>query len=50
VATLEDKIDFNASFTIVSYTLASKMGSLIKRMKFQIVIADEAHYLKSRDS
>jgi SWI/SNF-related matrix-associated actin-dependent regulator of chromatin subfamily A-like protein 1 len=26
------------------------MGSLISKMKFQIVIADEAHYLKSRDS
>ena len=26
------------------------MGPLIKKMRFQIVIADEAHYLKSRES
>jgi SWI/SNF-related matrix-associated actin-dependent regulator of chromatin subfamily A-like protein 1 len=50
IHSLNDKIDYKASFTIVSYTLACKMGELIRRMKFQIVIADEAHYLKSRDS
>ena len=47
---MNDKIDFRANFTIVSYCLASKMGELIKKMKFQIVISDEAHYLKSWDS
>ena len=37
-------------YTIVSYSLASKMHHLISRLKFQIVIADEAHYLKSMHS
>jgi SWI/SNF-related matrix-associated actin-dependent regulator of chromatin subfamily A-like protein 1 len=50
INTLKDPIDYSATFTIVSYALASRMNSLIKRMKFNIVIADEAHYLKSRDS
>ena len=45
-----DNIDATCSFTIVSYSLAQKLSELIDKMKFQIVIADEAHYLKSRES
>ena len=37
-------------FTIVSYNIAQKLADLIEKMRFQIVIADEAHYLKSRES
>lgn len=40
----------SCSFTIVSYSLAQKLAELIDKMKFQIVIADEAHYMKSRES
>jgi SWI/SNF-related matrix-associated actin-dependent regulator 1 of chromatin subfamily A len=49
VNSLKDKLE-NCMYTIVSYSLASKMHHLISRMKFQIVIADEAHYLKSMHS
>jgi len=45
-----DNIDMKCSFTIVSYSLAQRLSQLIDKMKFQIVIADEAHYLKSRES
>jgi SWI/SNF-related matrix-associated actin-dependent regulator 1 of chromatin subfamily A len=34
----------------MSYQLATKRASEIEKFSFKIVIADEAHYLKSRDS
>lgn len=34
----------------MSYDLASKMGEDLETLKFKVCIADEAHYLKSRDS
>jgi SWI/SNF-related matrix-associated actin-dependent regulator 1 of chromatin subfamily A len=45
-----ERICSKASFTIISYSLAKKMAELIQKLKYQIVIADEAHYLKSRES
>ena len=34
----------------MSYDLASKRGDEIEKMNFNACIADEVHYLKSRDS
>lgn len=34
----------------MSYVLATKLSAFIDKKKFRFVIADEAHYLKSRDS
>ena len=34
----------------MSYVLATKLSAFIDRKKFGFCIADEAHYLKSRDS
>ena len=34
----------------MSYSLAQKLANLLARVKFKIAIADEAHYLKSRES
>lgn len=33
----------------MSYVIATKLSKIIEQKKFQIVICDEAHYLKSRD-
>jgi len=41
--------DPNCCIYIMSYVLATKLASVIEKKKFQISIADEAHYLKSRD-
>ena len=38
------------TYFIISYSLAWKMSELIAKLAFQIVIVDEAHYLKSRES
>lgn len=35
---------------IMTYGLAAKRYVDIERFKFQSIIADEAHYLKSRDT
>ena len=40
----------SALIYIMSYDLASKMGEDLETLKFKVCIADEAHYLKSRDS
>ena len=50
VAKNTDAIDPNCNFTVVSYCMAQKFADLLDRMKFKICIADEAHYLKSRES
>ena len=47
IANSNDKLDFSCSFTIISYSMAQKLATLIDKMKFKIMIADEAHYLKS---
>jgi hypothetical protein len=33
----------------MSYVIATKLSKFIESRKFYITIADEAHYLKSRD-
>ena len=35
---------------IFSYNIATRLAGIIGRRKFGIIIVDEAHYLKSRDS
>ena len=40
----------DAKIYIFSYELATKMSESIDHMEFKIVIADEAHYLKSKDA
>jgi SNF2 family DNA or RNA helicase len=35
---------------IMSYQLAAKRSEELQQLNFKIVIGDEAHYLKSRDS
>ncbi len=34
----------------MSYQLASKSAAEIEKFNFKFIIADEAHYLKARDS
>ncbi|KAJ3272237.1 hypothetical protein HK104_004523, partial [Borealophlyctis nickersoniae] len=52
IFTAKDVVRKGATFVIVSYDLASKDGLLVQfeKAKFQIVVADESHYLKSRDA
>ena len=45
-----DKFNPNVLIYIMSYNLATKLSKSIDGRKFGVVIADEAHYLKSRDS
>ena len=45
-----DKFNPNALIYIMSYNLATKLSKSIEARKFGVIIADEAHYLKSRDS
>jgi SWI/SNF-related matrix-associated actin-dependent regulator 1 of chromatin subfamily A len=44
--------DFNprCQVYIISYNIANRLAGALMRRNFQCVIADEAHYLKSRDS
>ena len=35
---------------IISYELAAKRGAEIKKLNFKMCIADEVHYLKSKDT
>ena len=42
IAKNTDHIDMTCCFTIVSYNIAQKLADLIEKMRFQIVIADEA--------
>jgi hypothetical protein len=44
-----EDFDPNACIYIMSYVIATKLSLPIQNKKFQIVICDEAHYLKSRD-
>ena len=41
---------FRGLVTIVSYDLMSKMAEEAQKKKFNVIIADEAHYLKSADT
>jgi hypothetical protein len=45
-----EDFDPKAKIFIMSYVIATKLSLFIERKKFNIVISDEAHYLKSRDS
>lgn len=48
----QGKEEFNpqAQVFIMSYQLAAKRGDDVRLKGFKVVIADEAHYLKARDS
>jgi SNF2 family DNA or RNA helicase len=45
----QDNFQHNCSIFIVSYNVATRLAGLVDRKGFKICIADEAHYLKSRD-
>jgi SWI/SNF-related matrix-associated actin-dependent regulator 1 of chromatin subfamily A len=45
-----EKFDPKCCIYIMSYDLASKKGDEIMEKQFKVAIADEAHYLKSRDA
>lgn len=47
---LTSKGSFDAQVNVVSYDLAWRMGEALKKKRFQIVIVDESHYLKSNDA
>jgi SWI/SNF-related matrix-associated actin-dependent regulator of chromatin subfamily A-like protein 1 len=46
----KDEFNKKAKFFIVSYDLSIRISDKIADMDFQMVVADEAHYLKSRES
>jgi SWI/SNF-related matrix-associated actin-dependent regulator 1 of chromatin subfamily A len=48
--TVKDKFSDSACIFIISYDLASRRSEEIEKRNFQAVIADEAHYLKSKDA
>jgi len=50
IARSQDHIDYECSFTIISYSMASKLTALIEKMRYSVMIADEAHYLKSQST
>ena len=45
-----ESFNFDCCIYIMSYQLASKRHEDIQKQKFNTIIADEAHYLKTRDS
>jgi hypothetical protein len=45
-----EEFDPRACIYVLSYVLATKLAAIIEQKKFQFCIADESHYLKSRDS
>ena len=45
-----DVFNSYALIHIISYNLASKLKAEVENREFGVVIADEAHYLKSRES
>ena len=45
-----EEFDEKACIYIMSYVLATKLSAFIGKKRFNFVIADESHYLKSRDS
>lgn len=46
----KDKFDDTAQIFIMSYDLATRRSDEIMKRSFKSAIADEAHYLKSRDA
>jgi hypothetical protein len=36
-------------FTVISYDLMGRMAEALSERNFNMIIADEAHYLKNRD-
>ena len=45
-----DEFSPKCSVYIISYNIANRLSGCLMRRNFKVVIADEAHYLKSRDS
>ena len=45
-----EQLKADASIVIVSYDLLSRMQGKLEEQKFKVCVADEAHYLKSKDS
>ncbi|CDW72909.1 snf2 family n-terminal domain containing protein [Stylonychia lemnae] len=46
----QEFVSAEINFYIISYSLAWKMSELLAKLQFKVVIVDEAHYLKSRES
>ena len=46
----QDEFNPKCCVFIFSYNIATRLAGIIGRRKFGIIIVDEAHYLKSRDS
>ena len=46
----KEELDTNCCIFIMSYELALKRATELEDLNFQACIADEAHYLKSRDA
>ncbi|KAI9203511.1 P-loop containing nucleoside triphosphate hydrolase protein [Polychytrium aggregatum] len=43
-------IQDDAKFVVISYDLVPKHGAALRDKRFQVVVADESHYLKSREA
>lgn len=43
-----DNLELNKSFYIISYDMSLKMEQKLKQQHFNFIVADEAHYIKSR--
>lgn len=49
ITSSQDNFQHGCSIFIISYNVATRLAGVIDRRGFKIAIADEAHYLKSRD-
>ena len=49
ITSSQDNFQNGCSIFIISYNVATRLAGVIDRRGFKIAIADEAHYLKSRD-
>lgn len=47
---IREKTDFGGKIIIISYNLAVSFIEILKNYKFNVIIADECHYLKSMTS
>ena len=46
----QDEFNSQCCVFILSYNIATRLAGMLSRKAFKIIIVDEAHYLKSRDS
>ncbi|KAL6120714.1 hypothetical protein NUSPORA_02507 [Nucleospora cyclopteri] len=45
---IREQIDFGARISVISYNLASTFSEVIRDRKYNVIICDECHYLKSK--